>query len=322
MTAAEAIQGLFPQIRSNDIKLTLPGRMGLEINKEGQPKLTPMKTEELKKDGPKKGVVTPISQNQLRQWVRESGKTQQTAFFDPQDTKKEEAPKQPEVKKAPVHITAFGNRLIITSEDAEAVAQVQALVRLLMNTEAGPGDFEVIRLRNANAMEVSKVIDEMFNGKPQGGPGGRGGQGGGGFGGLGGGGGGGFNPLAMIGLGGGGGGNARVEKIRIVADATTNSLLVKAKPLDMLTIRRLGATPSMCATRKTNSKPRTISSRSSTPRSPTSRTPSRRFMPRAWEGDAQQQNFGGNPGIGFTGGPRSVDATVCCGRPCFASAWT
>ena len=134
-----------------------------------------------------------------------------------------------------MHITAFGNRLIITSEDAEAVAQVQALVRLLMSTEKGSGRLEVIRLHNANAMEVSKVIDEMFNGKPQGGPGGRG-QGGGGFGG----GGGGFNPLSIItgGLG-GGGGNARVENIRVVADATTNSLLVKAKPLDMLTIRRL-----------------------------------------------------------------------------------
>src|SRR5262249_37277676 len=38
---------------------------------------------------------------------------------------------------------------------------------------------------------------------------------------------------------GGGGNTPRVERIRVVADTTTNSLLVKANPLDMLTIRLL-----------------------------------------------------------------------------------
>src|SRR5262249_14142315 len=36
-----------------------------------------------------------------------------------------------------------------------------------------------------------------------------------------------------------GGGAAREDNIRVVADTTTNSILVKAKPLDMITIRSL-----------------------------------------------------------------------------------
>src|SRR5205814_982777 len=37
----------------------------------------------------------------------------------------------------------------------------------------------------------------------------------------------------------GGGGQQRVERIRVVADPTTNAILVKATPLDMLTVRHL-----------------------------------------------------------------------------------
>ena len=106
-------------------------------------------------------------------------KTEKPQLVDPD--------KQPKAKndlsKMPITITAFGNRLIVTSEDPQALGLVRELVRLLVNTEAGPGDFEVIRLQNANAVEVAKILDEAFNGpKTQGGGGGggRGPMGGGG----------------------------------------------------------------------------------------------------------------------------------------------
>src|SRR6202011_1862415 len=53
---------------------------------------------------------------------------------------------------APINITAFGNKLIVTSEDPAALALVSELVRLLTSTKAGPGDFEIIRLKFANAV--------------------------------------------------------------------------------------------------------------------------------------------------------------------------
>src|SRR5262249_19668712 len=79
-----------------------------------------------------------------------------------------------------------------------------------------------------NATEAAKVLDEAFNGtrpanqQQQGGPGG-------GFG--------------FFGRFGGQGAaapqNPTPNRVRVVADPGTNSLLVKASPLDMLTIRRL-----------------------------------------------------------------------------------
>jgi membrane-associated protease RseP (regulator of RpoE activity) len=76
--------------------------------------------------------------------------------------------------------------------------------------DAGPGELEVIRLKNANAVEVAKILDEAFNGKG-------GGQK----------------------QGGGGGGAPRAEVIRVVADPATNSLLVRASPLNLLAIRAM-----------------------------------------------------------------------------------
>ena len=113
-----------------------------------------------------------------------------------------------------VNITAFGNKLIITSDDPEALSLAQELVRLMTKTEYGEGDFQVIRLKNAGATEIAKIIDEAFNG-PKGGAGGGKGPAGGG------------NPLSMLtgGLGGmlqsaiGGAPAQRTERLRVVADA-------------------------------------------------------------------------------------------------------
>ena len=75
-------------------------------------------------------------------------------------------------KGAPITITAFGNKLIVASDDPAALTLVQELVRLVTQTPGGEGDFEIIRLRHANAVEVSRVLDEAFNGPRPTGPGG------------------------------------------------------------------------------------------------------------------------------------------------------
>jgi type II secretory pathway component GspD/PulD (secretin) len=103
-----------------------------------------------------------------------------------------------------VTIVAFSNRLLITTEDREAMAVIVQMVRILVNTEIG-SDFEVLRLKHAKAAEVSKILDEAFNG-----------------------------PRAKDGKAG-----VRVERVRVIADPATNSLLVRARPLDTMTIRRL-----------------------------------------------------------------------------------
>src|SRR5262249_2152346 len=70
--------------------------------------------------------------------------------------------------KPPITITAYGNRLVVTSDDPQALATVQELVKLLTTTPPGEGDFAVIHLKNASSEDVAKVLDEAFNGtKPQ-----------------------------------------------------------------------------------------------------------------------------------------------------------
>ena len=115
---------------------------------------------------------------------------------------------------APITITAFGNRLIVTTDDPQAMALVVELTRLLQ-APAGEGDFEVIRLKHAQAANVAQVLDDVFNGSRP----------------------------AKGGLGGGsmgpGTGLARAERVRVVAEPITNTLLIKASPLDVITIRNL-----------------------------------------------------------------------------------
>jgi type II secretory pathway component GspD/PulD (secretin) len=102
-------------------------------------------------------------------------------------------------KHPPLTLTAVGNKLVATCDDPEILALVQELTRLLTKP-AHEGDFEIIRLRFAKAKAVAKVLGEALNG-----------------------------PTSDKGP----------KRVRIVADLATNSLLVRASPLDLFTIRHL-----------------------------------------------------------------------------------
>jgi type II secretory pathway component GspD/PulD (secretin) len=130
--------------------------------------------------------------------------------------KAEPAPKgaKPGKADAPVTLTAFGNRLIVTTDDPQAMALVVELTRMLQ-APSGEGDFAVIRLKYAQAANLAQTLDDVFNGSRPG----RVGTGG--------------APMAP------GASAARMDRVRIVAEPITNTLLIKASPLDVLTIRNL-----------------------------------------------------------------------------------
>jgi type II secretory pathway component GspD/PulD (secretin) len=115
--------------------------------------------------------------------------------------------------RPPVTLTAMGNRLMAASDDPQALAIVKELVTHL-TTETGEGTVQVLRLRHASAQGVARVLDELFNGRAGGG-------------------------AAGSGKGGPGAAGPRPERVRIVADPATNSLLVRATRLDQLTIQHL-----------------------------------------------------------------------------------
>jgi type II secretory pathway component GspD/PulD (secretin) len=153
-------------------------------------------------------------------------------------------PRKPEPKKdtrpgdkdKPVQIFARGNQILIATDDQEALALIQQLINIYIRNP-GPGDYEIIKLGSANAIDAAQALDEVFNGKPAPLAGGRGGGGGPG-GGRGGGGPGAF--FAQFGAPQAAPPPAPTEnRIRVVAYPPTNSLLVRATPLDMISIRNL-----------------------------------------------------------------------------------
>lgn len=138
----------------------------------------------------------------------------------------------------PVTILVQGGKLVIQCDDPKVLEVLTGLARYYT---AKPSDkvaenlFKVIPLKYIAAEDAAKEITEIFNG-PQQQQGGN--RGGGLFGG------GGFNPLALFGGGGGApAGSATPNRVRVVAEKSSNSLIVvKASPIDLLTIEKLLAT--------------------------------------------------------------------------------
>lgn len=201
---AEELQRLLSNMRENPVRINTP---------LGQPREMPTE----KKNGPRGGN---------EEQDEPPAPQQKSQLSDPQAGKQPPAPK-PGKKDSPVTITAVGNRLLVTSDDPEALALVQELVRLMTQKQEGDGPFEIIRLRFAGATDVAKILDEMYNGTRQNNPQQQQQQGGfgffgGRFGGMQ------QQPAAPV-----------AQRIRVVADPATNAILVRANALDMLEIRKL-----------------------------------------------------------------------------------
>ena len=224
---AEELQRPMKQMRKNPVNVITPG----SGNPEPEPKKA--KPPQSPAPAPAPGQKQTYNDDPRSAPIRLVG-GQGNQLVDPQAQKKKDD--KPGREDAPVNIMASGNRLIITSDDPQAMKMINELVRLLTTTPSGEGDFEVIRLKNAIATDAANILDQAFNGTRQEQQQQRGfGGGGGGFGGRGG-----FPFFGQFGAPGAAAPAAPTpNRIRVVADPGTNSLLIKASPLDMLNIRRL-----------------------------------------------------------------------------------
>jgi type II secretion system protein D len=160
----------------------------------------------------------------------------------PQDQpKKEKEPAPPAGADRPPVIVVAGDKLIISGGDPEYREALAKMARIIMQSgDKAVERYDVIRLKNVSAEDAARTISEVFNGpqQPAQGQQQRGQQNGRG------GGRGGFNPFAMLAQFAGAGAQAPTDplngRVRVVAEKTSNSLIVvKASPLDMLTIRKL-----------------------------------------------------------------------------------
>ncbi|HVK12028.1 MAG TPA: secretin N-terminal domain-containing protein, partial [Gemmataceae bacterium] len=222
---AEGIRALMEGMGKPAPKLNVPG---------GRPPEGPApKPVEPKPDGPK-AMVEPGEPKKFGLGVRDLG--DRTMYISEQLTDPMKPAEAKPKTGAGVTITAVGNRLIITGDDPAQVALAHELAQLIAK---GGETFDVFRLKNADATEAARVLNEWFNGPQQ--PPGRnnqnpfaqifsGGRGGGGFGGPFGGG---FGQQPADGT------TPGQPRVRIVAEQSSNSLLVKASQLDLLTIKSL-----------------------------------------------------------------------------------
>ncbi|HLW67377.1 MAG TPA: secretin N-terminal domain-containing protein, partial [Gemmataceae bacterium] len=222
VSLAEELQRLMQQMR--------PGTKVQILNPGG-----PSPVEEApapKKQAPKEKKDKPDAMRNFEGdvWHTSSPAPQQPpVLVDPQQKKEEKPKEQPKEQGKTVTILAAGNRLVIQSDDPEALVLIAELVRLITKTDPTNGDFQVLPVKNALAADAAKVIDEAFNGPKQNTP-----QPG-------------INPfmrgmqfnMQMANPGAAGMGAETTAKVRVVADPTTNSLLVRASPIDMLTVKRL-----------------------------------------------------------------------------------
>src|SRR5207245_2873668 len=144
-TLAEALGRMLPQMRQNPVKVTLPG---------GESKPAPEKKEPPKKEPPGGG-------EEQEQGAEATPQKTSGPSADPQQ-QKPAAEEKAGRKNAPINITVLGNKLVVTSDDPEALDLVQDLVRLYTQAPEGKGDFEIIKLKNANAVDVAKILDEAF----------------------------------------------------------------------------------------------------------------------------------------------------------------
>jgi type II secretory pathway component GspD/PulD (secretin) len=212
---AEALKQMLEQMRENPVNVITPGSEQNKRKAEPVPAPNRRSNERPSRSDQRKSAVL-----WERSGVEEVQLVSHEQLVDPQQP----APKstKPGNKNAPINITAIGNKIIITSDDPKALQMAQELVRLMTQTPGGTGGFEVIRLKNASAADAAKTLDEAFNGPKQqvqqpfpffgGGP---------------------FGQRQQVAT------PPREERIRVVADPASNSILVKASPLDMLEVRRL-----------------------------------------------------------------------------------
>ena len=225
---ADKLKELMEQMRPNPVRVTTPGGSS-DVDKPAPAPAPPPAPPAMPKLGPE--GKKPASRGDVLLVSQKPGHTAPPApLVDPQEKKNPKPEDKKDNTLPPVTISAFGNKIIIASDDPAVLAMAQQLLRLITQTTAGEGDFEVIHLHNANAVEAAKLLDQAFNGpkptttqQPQG-PGG--------FGRL-------FQRFAGQGAAPEAPANPQPDTIRIVADPATNSLLVKAKPVDLLTIRYL-----------------------------------------------------------------------------------
>ena len=213
-TVAEMLQKTLPQITNSKVEIVNPGAMRTPPPERERPQVPPMPP-----SNPKQMDKVPEEEASL---PAAKPKEYPVAFKADEPFVDPKAQREAQNKTgAPLIINASGDKIIITCDDPQVLAKAQALIKMWTKTKPGEGDFQVIAMKYGNAATAATGLDEFFNGQHQEQRSSR---------------------SSRSFFGGGDStpsGPPREDRIRVVADTQTNSLLVRATPLDMMTVHRL-----------------------------------------------------------------------------------
>ncbi len=137
-SAIRRVEDLWPKLRKNPIQILKPGEAAKET--PGQFSIPPQKPQP-----PREVVIAQATE-------REKGNDEQ-----PVDEKKQTL--------SPIVIMPGQDRLTISSEDTEALDQMEALLRAMFSRAGGSRsrDFSIYQLKNAGATEVSTTLKQIFD---------------------------------------------------------------------------------------------------------------------------------------------------------------
>lgn len=228
---ADAIKMYLEAMGQKDVKVVRPGgspppaAAKPKDSKEVPPREIPPKKGPAD-DKEQSKSVEPGAAKKYGLGVRDLGQTYTTAYTEEQT---EPAETKKKSDQPAVTITAIGDRIVITGSDAKAVALAHEIA--LKITKSKGEVYQVFRLNNANASEAARVLNDWFNPPQQQNQQQRN-----------------QNPFQQFFQGRFGqqqpaGATTAPEdtkpRVRIVAEQSSNSLLVRANMLDLITIKNL-----------------------------------------------------------------------------------
>lgn len=156
------IQDLWPKIRRNPIKVMRPKATSMN-------RALPSQDFQYAEARSSRHVLTALRDEPSKQTETEASvpKTEGSPEAEPsQKTLSESSPKEAPTEPPAVVIVPGDGRLTIASDDAEALDQLESLLRAIHSRPGAGGrnqDFGVYQLTNAGAVDVSTTLQQVFD---------------------------------------------------------------------------------------------------------------------------------------------------------------
>ncbi len=158
--ALEEVKRLWPQLRSNPIRVVTPSALSPTLRNERQ-QPDEDKAEPNEDEG---AALQPAGNSLFQLCCFQEGVESEDAEDEPADDSNDETETQNDETVPPIVITVGPDRITIASDDVEALDQFEALLRsIIASAPPGGREFTVFTLQSANAALVADSLNKLFD---------------------------------------------------------------------------------------------------------------------------------------------------------------